>query len=105
RTPADELLEEELAQSTLRGADRALATELFYGCLRQMGLLDYHIDQHVRKPPRPVVAWILRLGLYQLHHTDRIPAHAAVNESVRLAKAHATAAEAKFVNALLRQVV
>ena len=102
RLLADELLDRALADSSLSGPDRALVTELFYGCLRQRLALEFLLAQLAVKPPRPFVADILKLGLYQLLILN-IPAHAAVNETVALAKAGAAPAEVKFVNAILRR--
>ncbi|HUI06784.1 MAG TPA: 16S rRNA (cytosine(967)-C(5))-methyltransferase RsmB [Verrucomicrobiae bacterium] len=102
RRLADELLEEQLNRENLSSADRALTTELFYGCLRQKRALEFFIGLYAAKTPRPLVANILKLGLYQLAvmHT---PPHAAVNEAVDLATRRASAAEARFVNAVLRK--
>jgi 16S rRNA (cytosine967-C5)-methyltransferase len=99
---ADELLERSLSNSALTGADRAFATELFYGCLRQKLALEFLLAQFSKRPPRPLVADILKLGLYQLRFLNT-PKHAAVNETVALAKQRASIAEAKFVNAILRK--
>jgi 16S rRNA (cytosine967-C5)-methyltransferase len=96
RRNADELLEERAPQ------DRAFVQELFYGCLRQKLALEFLIGQFAGKPPRRSVATILEIGLYQLAFM-RVAAHAAVHESVELAKKHASPAEAKFVNAVLRR--
>src|SRR3989441_526392 len=95
RRNADELLEERTP------SERAFVQELFYGCLRQKLALEFLIRQAAGKPPRRSVATILELGLYQLMFM-RTPAHAAVHETVELAKKHASPAEAKFVNAVLR---
>ena len=76
--------------------------ELFYGWLRQKLALEFLQAQFVTKPPRAIVSHILQLGLYQLHFL-KTPAHAAVNESVALAKRYATMAESRFVNAVLRR--
>lgn len=64
--------------------------------------MDHLIDQRVRgrQPPEPARI-ILRIGLYQLLWLDRIPAHAAVNESVALAARSAPRLKG-FVNAILR---
>ncbi len=102
RRLADELLEVALADSTLRGPDRAFVTELFYGCLRRKLALEFLLAQLANKPPQPVVATILQLGLYQLFYL-KTPAHAAVNETVALAKTQASVTETKFVNAILRR--
>ncbi len=77
-------------------------TELFYGCLRRRLSLDFLLAQLATKAPRPIVANVLLLGLYQLFYL-KTPAHAAVNETVALAKTRAGEAEAKFVNAILRR--
>lgn len=82
--------------------DRAFVTELFYGCLRRRISLDFLLGQLAAKAPRPIVANVMILGLYQLFYL-KTPAHAAVNESVALAKRYAGMAEAKFVNAVLRR--
>ena len=99
---ADELLEDALVKSALAGADRAFATELFYGCLRHKLALEFLSAQLSKRPPRPLVANILKLGLYQLLFLNT-PEHAAVNETVALAKQRASTAETKFVNAILRK--
>jgi 16S rRNA (cytosine967-C5)-methyltransferase len=82
--------------------ERALTTDLFYGWLRNKSALEFLQDRQAVKPPRPVVAALIQLGLYQLHFA-KIPAHAAVHETVALAKEHASPAEVKFVNAVLRR--
>lgn len=92
---ADELLDEVREE-------RPLTTELFYGWLRNKSALEFLLSRQAVKPPRPVVAVIIELGLYQLHFL-KIPAHAAVHETVALAKEHASPAEVKFVNAVLRR--
>jgi 16S rRNA (cytosine967-C5)-methyltransferase len=87
--------------------DRGLLTELVYGTLRMRGRLDWIIAQHYRgdfsKLEIPVRN-ILRTGIYQLFFTDRIPAFAAVNEAVGIAKKSCPAASG-LVNAILRNVL
>lgn len=102
RRLADELLEHALAESALASADRAFAMELFYGCLRHKLALEFLLAQLAKRPPRHLVAEILKLGLYQLFFL-KTPAHAAVNETVALAKQFASVAETKFINATLRR--
>lgn len=103
--PCDDLLHAALAGRTMDDRDRALVTELFYGCLRQRAALDWLAAQKSRQgAPKPAVAALARLGLYQLFFLDRIPAHAAVHETVAAAKRHLSPREAGFVNALLRAV-
>ncbi|MGH9841096.1 MAG: transcription antitermination factor NusB, partial [Blastocatellia bacterium] len=85
--------------------DRALMQELALGVLRWQGHLDFLIEQHAkRKLARldPEVVIALRLGLYQLRFLSRIPAHAAINESVNLVKAQKKLSAAPLANAVLR---
>lgn len=85
--------------------DEALLRELVYGCTRQKRLLDHHLGSLCQTPfeKLPVEVKIaLRLGLYQLLFLDRVPARAAVHESVNLAKKGGQEALSGFVNAVLR---
>lgn len=89
----------------LKPEDESLLRELVYGCTRQKRLLDYHLNGLCQSPfeKLPVEVKIsLRLGLYQLLFLDRVPAHAAVHESVNLAKKGGQEALSGFVNAVLR---
>jgi 16S rRNA (cytosine967-C5)-methyltransferase len=91
----------------LSAADRALATELVMGTLRWQSRLDDALEAAGRKSIRkfdPEVKTALRLGAYQLLFLDRVPARAAVNESVELIKAHGKRSAAPLVNAFLRRV-
>jgi 16S rRNA (cytosine967-C5)-methyltransferase len=94
--------------SRLEERDRALLTEMVYGVLRWQGRLDWHIDQLSRvsaKKIAPEIRILLRLALYQILMLDRIPPHAAVNETVKLAKASQPPHVVGFVNALLREAL
>lgn len=88
--------------------DRRLAHELVLGVLRWRGELDYLINLCAGRPaekldlPVRVALW---LGLYQIRHLTRIPAHAAVDESVELTKSGAAWRAAPLVNAALRTAV
>lgn len=88
--------------------DRALASTLVYGVLRQRIRLDWILRHFLKQPGKaldPVVEWILYLGLFQIIYLDRVPPSAAVNESVNLAKTYAPQWAAKLVNAVLRNAV
>jgi 16S rRNA (cytosine967-C5)-methyltransferase len=105
---ADAALERELARRLLGPADRALATELAYGAIRQRRLLDAWLDAHGRVPAQrqpPKLRWLLHLGLYQLLFSDRVPAAAAVSTSVELARHAGLERLAPVVNGLLRTVL
>ncbi len=92
-------------KSKVSAADAGLATELALGVLRQQRLLDFLIERQSRKRiaglDREVVL-ALRLGLYQLRFLDRVPARAAIYESVELVKQSRKKSAASFVNAVLR---
>lgn len=87
--------------------DRRLLTELVYGTLRMRGRMDWIVARLYKGDAaaleRPIPN-ILRIGLYQLLFTDRIPPFAAVNETVAIAKKECPAA-AGLVNAILRNAL
>src|SRR5579885_1055187 len=101
----------ELLHSTrfakLSPADHGLATELALGLLRWRSVLDEEIAKHVSQALSKFdveVLTALRLGTYQLLFLDRIPLHAAVNESVELVKRARKRSAAGMVNAVLRKI-
>ncbi|MCD2442283.1 rRNA small subunit methyltransferase B [Agromyces sp. SYSU K20354] len=102
---ANLLMPNRIERSRLSPEDAALATELGYGTLRMQGFYDAVIALAAGRPTDridPPVLDILRLGAHQLLAT-RVPTHAAVNESVVLAKRIAPGATG-FVNAVLRTI-
>jgi 16S rRNA (cytosine967-C5)-methyltransferase len=85
--------------------DRALAMRLAYGAVQRRATLDHVIETLAERRVRrlePAVLAALRLGVLQLAFLDRIPPHAAVTESVELAKS-ASPRGAGLVNAVLRR--
>lgn len=87
--------------------DRDLTTALVLGVLRWQIALDARLRPLLSRPDEPLpepVAVALRLGAFQLLHLERIPAHAAVYESVQLAREAGHAHAAGMVNAVLRKV-
>lgn len=106
-TDATQLLHELLRRGAVQGPDARLATELTLGVLRNRSRLDAVLETMTRRPWRrtpPIVRDLLRLGAYQLLLTDRIPDHAAVNETVALARRWGSAGQASLVNAVLRRL-
>jgi 16S rRNA (cytosine967-C5)-methyltransferase len=102
---ATDLLHSSLT-SELSQRDAALTEELVLGVLRRQGQLDHWIVQLTpgrRGKLDREVRIALRMGLYQLGCLDRVPAHAAVSESVELVKRARKASAAAFVNAVLRR--
>lgn len=91
----------------LSSADRALATELVMGVLRWRSRLDEAIAAASARSLSkldPEVLNALRLGAYQLRYLSRIPAHAALNDSVELVKRAQKRSAAPFANAVLRKI-
>ena len=91
----------------LSSRDHALATELVMGVLRWQSLLDRRLagasSQKIERLDGEVLA-ALRLGVYQLQFLSRVPARAAIFESVELVKAARKRSAASFVNAVLRKI-
>lgn len=100
---ADVALDQVLCTPDLQGSDRALVTELVYGTVRRQRTLDTLIAGFCPQALPLRLRLILQLGLYQLRYLDHIPAHAAVDTSVRLAKAVGLGGFAALVNAVLRR--
>lgn len=90
-----------LSRAALEKSDSALYTLLYLGVTEKKMLLDYiinHYSKHDASEIDPETKNAIRLGLYQLLFTDRIPDYSAVNESVLLAPKRSKG----FVNAILR---
>lgn len=93
--------------SGLSQPDRNLATTLVMGVLRWQIALDATLQPLLQRPELEVatpVAIALRMGAFQLLHLDRIPAHAALSESVELVRAAGHGHAAGMVNAVLRKL-
>lgn len=103
---ASELLHS-AAYERLSPADHGLTTELVMGVLRWRSRLDVEIAvssaQEIGKLDVEVLTAV-RLGLYQLRWLTRIPARAAINESVELVKRARKRSAVPFVNAVLRKL-
>jgi len=87
--------------------DKGLVTQLVYGVVRRKLTLDYIISKYSKvkiKKLSKYVLLILRMGVYQIYFTDKIPESAAVNESVKLAKKY-TGKSSGFVNGILHSVI
>ncbi|MFQ5991546.1 MAG: 16S rRNA (cytosine(967)-C(5))-methyltransferase RsmB [Nitrospiraceae bacterium] len=108
---ADEALERALGRGRLDARDRALVHELVYGVLRRRGTIDWRLIQLIHRPMErlPLAVRIaLRVGAYQILYLEKIPASAAVNESVWLVKSPLRSGGGKWtglVNAVLRSLV
>lgn len=103
---SDELLHSARTEA-LSPEDRNLATALVMGVLRWQIALDARIRLLLQRPEQRLaepVAIALRIGAFQLLHLDRIPAHAALSESVELCRAAGEPHATGMVNAILRKV-
>lgn len=103
-------LKDYIQRDKLDSRDAALASRLCYGVIQNRRLLDFYLKQLLTgkvKDLHPVIHDILHLGMYQIYYLDKIPASAAVNESVALARQYCK--RQKFapglVNAVLRNAV
>lgn len=88
--------------------DAGLASDIVFGTLRRRGELDALIAHYVKRPVAKLDAEIriaLEMALYQIHFLDRVPAHAAVNDSVELVRRAGKSSAAAFVNAVLRRAI
>ena len=102
---SDDLLHGALLHN-LSQADRNLATALVMGVLRWQIAHDAELAKLLDRPDQPLpdeIVIALRMGAFQLRHMDRIPAHAALSESVELVRAAGHPKAAGLVNAILRK--
>ena len=103
---ADRALAGEAARAGLDPREHAFATRLAYGAIQRRRTLDHVIETCARRPVEQLDAPVrdaLRLGCLQLLFLDGVAPHAAVDQSVELAKA-AGGPGFKLVNAVLRRV-
>jgi len=107
RSYANLALDAALKRESLGSADAALCAALVYGVIERRRTLDYQLESLLQKPLPQLPAQAraaLRLGLYQLFYMERVPAHAAIHESVELTKASPKSRHlAPLVNAVLRR--
>jgi 16S rRNA (cytosine967-C5)-methyltransferase len=104
---SDRLLDGAHARGGPEPRDQALMHELVKGTLRWRGRIDWTLDPLVHIGLANVQPWIkniLRLGAYQIMFLDRVPPHAAVDESVKLAHKYGHPGTAGLVNSVLRRL-
>ena len=96
------------AAEGLKPHQRAFITEIVNGCLRNLILIDYIINNFSRKPAsgqKPFIRELLRVSVYQIRWMDKVPPSAAVNEAVKMAREYGFEDLTGFINGLLRNVV
>lgn len=103
---ANLILPKSLRQARLKGRDAAFATEITYGCLRCLGIIDTVLQECSSRELESLTTAVLnslRLGAYQLLFT-RVDDHAAVDTSVRLVESAGHGKAKGFVNGILRTI-
>ena len=101
----DRLLNKSLSNNSIPDQEKRFLTELVKGTTRMQGLLNFYLKELIKGRVKNVkisVRYILIIGLYQLIYMDSIPAYAAINESVKLAKKFGNERDGGLVNAVLR---
>ena len=99
-------LPELLDNSDLDLRDRSFVTELAYGTLRMQGKHDYAISKKADRPIEELdekIVDLLRIGIHQIFEM-RVSVHAAVGETVEVARAVAGESKATYINAVLRSI-
>lgn len=103
----DQFVKHQLPGFGLDSRDTALAVQLLYGVLQNRNLIDFYLSHYSSQKLnkiQPQVLDSLRLGVFQLVFLDKIPARAAVHESVSLARKGGGERAASFANGLLRRI-
>lgn len=105
----DQVLREPEGKAGVRidNRERALATQLTYGTVKMRRALIWSLQHYLRKPFDGMDAAlqnVLLLGAFQLLYLKKIPAHSAVDESVKLARRYGHAGTAAVANAVLRKL-
>jgi len=96
------------SQTGLRSADRGLAMELAAGVVKRRSTLSAIVRPLLRRPKKrmpSIVSDIMHLGLYQVLFLDRVPDHAAVNETVKLAHNAGQSRASGLINGVLRSAL
>ena len=104
---ASRALDAELKRAGLEPRDNALATEIVYGTLRVLPVLDERIVQVLTRADARTDGFVkatLRTATYQLLHLGRLPTHAIVDECVSQVRERRGPKLAGFVNAVLRKL-
>ncbi len=94
-----------LTKHNLTKQDKSFCSALFYGVVSRDITLMHIIKQYSKtdiKKLTPTILTLLKLGIYQLKYMDNVPASAAVNETVNLAKQLGENSAAAFINGILR---
>ncbi len=94
-----------LRKHVMEEQERKFFTELVYGTVKAVGTIDWYLQQCLTRPLskiEPMILSVLRISAFQILYLERIPAAAACNEAVKLARRYSHEGSAKFVNGVLR---
>ncbi|MFC6322277.1 16S rRNA (cytosine(967)-C(5))-methyltransferase RsmB [Companilactobacillus baiquanensis] len=92
-----------LKRSDLSNADSRLMTNIVYGVLQNMYVLQYQLEPYLKdKKVKPWIMNLLMSAIYQMHYLDKVPDHAILNESTEIAKQNGSIGLAKLVTGVLR---
>lgn len=103
-SPQKSLIRDKINSAKLSSADMRLVWELVNGTLKNLSLLDFVLNKFIKKNPTLFIQYVLRIAIYQILFT-RIPDYAVVDESIKIVKKSKFLHQAKFVNAVLRNVI
>lgn len=105
----ERLIDNGLSNGYIDHRDRRFVFDVVYGIIRKQLTIDYMINHYLteeRYRANDVLRRILRIGIYQILYMDRVPDHAAVNETVNLAKTNPHVCKmASVVNGCLRKLI
>ncbi|NLL91581.1 MAG: 16S rRNA (cytosine(967)-C(5))-methyltransferase RsmB [Ruminococcaceae bacterium] len=96
-----------ISDTDLSSDEVSFAAAVFYGSLERQTTSDFILDKFLKKgidKLDPEIRAVLRSGVFQLIFSDNIPAYAAIDESVKLAKSFKKSSAASLINAVLRKV-
>ena len=86
--------------------DKALATEIVYGTIRNLIYIDHVLAKFLRRKVSDMpILTILRMSAYQILFLQGVPTYAICDQAVRLAEVHGHSSHKGFVNAVLRNVI
>lgn len=96
-----------LSSHELSGADKSFFTTLVYGALERKITLDYELSLYLKQPLKklnPKVYALLLLGAYQVLFLEKVPDHAAINETVKLTRKNGVGFASGLCNGVLRNI-
>jgi len=109
RNPWQQAMARMLEEEPLPEKSREFLEQLVKGTLQHLKEIDQLITQHSREWTLERMANtdrnILRMAIYEIKYIEDIPAGAAINEAVELAKRYGDENSGKFVNGILGQIV